>query len=116
MLSAPMGETYLSGYRLMWMIVLFDLPVVDPDDRRAAVKFRDNLLDHGFAMAQFSVYMKMLPGKEAGEALIPKIEAAAPPNGTIQVIMITDKQYENIKTFRNRTPYGQENPGQLLLF
>jgi len=33
----------LSGYRLMWMIVMFDLPVVERTERRAATEFRATL-------------------------------------------------------------------------
>ena len=44
--------SYLSGYRIMWMMVLFDLPVIDPEERKAATGFRNFLLDQGFEMAQ----------------------------------------------------------------
>lgn len=48
----------LSSYRIMWMIVMFDLPVVEKAERRAATEFRNSLLDLGFEMSQFSVYMR----------------------------------------------------------
>jgi len=48
----------LSGYRLMWIAVLFDLPVVEKAARKAAANFRNTLLDMGFEMAQFSVYLR----------------------------------------------------------
>ena len=48
----------LSGYRLMWMAVMFDLPVMSPAERKAATDFRLALLDLGFDMNQFSVYMR----------------------------------------------------------
>jgi CRISPR-associated protein Cas2 len=35
----------LSGYRLMWVMVLFDLPVMTKAERKAATKFRHFLLD-----------------------------------------------------------------------
>lgn len=41
----------LTGYRLMWMLVMFDLPVLEPEERRAATQFRNQLLDLGFEMA-----------------------------------------------------------------
>ena len=49
----------LTGYRLMWMVVMFDLPVVLKAERKAATEFRNALLDMGFEMSQFSVYMRM---------------------------------------------------------
>ena len=50
--------TMLSGYRLMWILVMFDLPVVEPQERKAATGFRNALLDMGFEMTQFSVYLR----------------------------------------------------------
>lgn len=41
--------------------VMFDLPVVEEVEREAATDFRNGLLDHGFAMSQFSVYMRFAP-------------------------------------------------------
>ncbi len=109
-------QTWISGYRLMWVIVMFDLPVVEDSDRRAATKFRNYLLDEGFAMGQFSVYYRLLSGKEALESLTQRIKSQLPPYGIVQVLAITDKQYERIQTFRGRKPVGQEKPQQLKLF
>ena len=47
------------GYRLMWMLVMFDLPVVEKAERKAATDFRNALLDMGFEMSQFSVYLRL---------------------------------------------------------
>ena len=69
----------LSGYRLMWMMVLFDLPVLTKKERKAATKFRKFLLDQGFEMSQFSVYMRFCAGKEQAEV----IRAAADRERTI---------------------------------
>lgn len=49
---------YLSGYRLMWIFVMFDLPVGSKKETREATKFREYLLDEGFEMSQFSVYAR----------------------------------------------------------
>ena len=40
--------TYLSGYRLMWIMVLFDLPVITEKERKKATKFRNFLMDNSF--------------------------------------------------------------------
>jgi hypothetical protein len=36
----PALPVALSGYRIMWMFVLFDLPVGTPRERKAATRFR----------------------------------------------------------------------------
>ena len=38
----------LSGYRIMWMVLMFDLPVTTKSQRKAAAKFRQWLLDEGW--------------------------------------------------------------------
>jgi CRISPR-associated protein Cas2 len=107
----------LSGYRIMWAFVLFDLPVGTKRERKAATKFRQSLLDLGFEMTQFSVYLKFCAGKEQAEALSRRVEAGMPTSGKVHIVSITDKQYENIRTYRGskREP-SPKNPAQLALF
>src|SRR6185503_13347966 len=109
--------TALSGYRIMWIFVLFDLPVGTKKERKAATRFRHALLDLGFEMSQFSVYLKFTAGKEQAEALERRVEAAMPASGKVHVVQITDKQYENIRTYRGRKREpSPKNPNQLALF
>ena len=107
----------LSGYRIMWMIVLFDLPVLTKKERKAATKFRQFLLDQGFEMSQFSVYMRMCAGKEQAEARAKLVAQNAPATGKVHIVFITDKQYENIVSVDGRKRERKhKNPDQLSLF
>lgn len=109
--------TALSGYRIMWMMVMFDLPVGTKDERYRATRFRNFLLDEGFEMAQFSIYMRYCAGRERVEAHARRIEQALPPSGAVQMVTITDKQYEGIIRFRSRKKQpAAKNPSQLALF
>jgi CRISPR-associated protein Cas2 len=92
----------LSGYRIMWIFVLFDLPVGTKRERKAATKFRHTLLDLGFEMTQYSVYLKFCAGKEQADALARQVEGEMPSSGKVHLVSITDKQYENIRTYRGR--------------
>lgn len=109
---------YLSGYRIVWVMALFDLPVLTKVERRRATKFRNFLLDEGFAMMQFSCYLRFTAGKEQAEALTKKIGKAVPSSGKVDVLWFTDKQYETIKSFHGRQPPPQRQgkPEQLVLF
>ena len=109
-------ESWLSGYEILWVLVMFDLPVVEKTDRVAATKFRNFLLDQGFAMAQFSVYYRMVSGKESARAIENRIQEQLPEYGSVQILSITDKQYENIKVFSGRQRGNKEKKEQLLLF
>lgn len=107
----------LSGYKFMWVMVLFDLPTTTPEERRAYTRFRDFLLDNGFEMAQFSVYVRHTNGKDAIEAIIRKVEGAMPPEGKVDILQFTDKQYENIVCLRGaRRADSPKNPEQLVMF
>ena len=106
----------LSGYRIVWLIVLFDLPVATKPQRSAATRFRHDLLDEGFEMSQYSVYVRHCAGKEQADSLARRIELAMPKEGKVHMIQITDKQYENIRTFRGRKREpSPRNPDQLVL-
>ena len=113
-----MGDaTFLSGYRLLWMLVMFDLPTETKMQRSQALKFRTFLLDEGFERSQYSVYARFCNGKEAFEARTKKIKEILPYWGDVQILQFTDKQYENIRHYSNqgkRKP--RKNPSQLVLF
>lgn len=105
----------LSGYKFLWVQVLFDLPVKTKDMRKTASKFRSSLIDIGFSMCQFSVYMKWCSGKDSAEIIIKKIKV--PPYGKIHILIITDKQYERIITYSGSRPSkNKKNPDQYELF
>lgn len=107
----------LSGYRILWIMALFDLPVLTKAERKRANKFRLFLLDEGFSMMQLSCYIRFTAGKEQAEALTKRIGRAVPDPGTVEVIWFTDKQYEGIQSFRGRaSPARPGKPGQLTLF
>ena len=107
----------LSGYRLMWVMTLFDLPVVTKPERKRATAFRNFLLDQGFEMVQFSVYARFAPGRERAEAITRKIGGAVPQDGKVDILYFTDKQYEQIVSFRGKPGTAKpKKPEQLALF
>lgn len=107
----------LSAYRIMWVLTLFDLPVLTKVQRKRATNFRNKLLDLGFSMMQFSVYIHYAAGKEAATALAEEVGAAVPRAGKVDVLFFTDKQYESIRVFRGIADAPPpKKPGQLELF
>ena len=107
---------FLSGYKIMWMIVLFDLPVVEKKERKEATDFRKYLLDEGFFMSQYSVYYRLLSGKEAVESIVVRIKKKLPHDGKVDIVTITDKQYENIVSFAGREKKKEKKCSQQYLF
>ena len=112
-----MTASWLSGYRLMWIFVMFDLPVATRAEARAATQFREFLLDEGFEKSQFSVYARFCNGKERFEVYMRRIESNLPPSGEVHILSFTDRQYENIVRFSDqRRRKRRKNPDQLALF
>lgn len=112
-----MSASQLSGYRLMWIFVMFDLPVTTREQARAATKFREFLLDEGFEKSQFSVYARFCNGKEQFETYMRRVEASLPDRGDVHILSFTDRQYENIVRFSGQRRRRQrKNPDQLALF
>lgn len=87
----------------MWMLVMFDLPVISAAQRAAANKFRLQLLDMGFAKAQLSVYMRFCSSYSQLETYCKRVEACMPEGGRVSIIQLTDKQYEKIINYQSRT-------------
>ena len=106
----------LSGYRLMWMLVMFDLPVATAEERHEAARFRLALLDAGFEMCQYSVYVRCCSSRTEAQTYTRYVQDMLPEGGRVDVLYFTDKQYENIVSFRGRLPGRQrKNPDQYVL-
>ena len=107
----------VSGYRAMWLVVCFDLPVGEPRERRDATRFRHRLLEDGFAMKQWSVYTRYFVTRAQADAAADRIGGYVPPMGKVSIMFITDKQYGMVRNFEGRAPTETEKkPDQLALF
>lgn len=101
----------------MWMIVMFDLPVVEKAERKAATEFRNTLLDMGFDMSQFSVYMRFCTSSAQVDTYCRRVEEALPQGGKVNILQFTDKQYERIVSFQGKVKQPPNKaPDQFGLF
>ena len=91
--------TRFSEYRIMWVLVLFDLPTETKKDRKDYALFRKRLLQDGFTMFQFSIYLRHCPSAENADVHIRRVQNILPPNGKVGVMRITDKQFGDMKLF-----------------
>lgn len=114
-MSHPIHEPL--GWRTVWVLALFDLPVGTPAHRRAYTRFRKELLDDGFSMMQYSVYQRHCASPENSTVHMSRMGALVPAEGEVRFIVITDKQFEKIVTFvgRKRKP-AAPSPAQLEFF
>ena len=91
-----------SEYRIMWVLVFFDLPTDTKKQRKAAATFRKMLVGDGFQMFQFSIYMRHCPSKENAEVHVKRVKANLPVSGDVGILIITDKQFGSIELFSAR--------------
>lgn len=80
----------------MRILVMFDLPVVSAKDRRIANSFRRFLLNDGYHMLQYSVYVRICAGWEAVESHVKRLHRHIPLKGSVRVFKITERQFENM--------------------
>jgi CRISPR-associated protein Cas2 len=101
----------------MWVIAMFDLPVDTKAARRAYARFRKDLLEDGFTMLQFSVYVRHCASIDNAEMHATRMGAKVPERGEVRFLIITDNQFGRIKVFvgkrREKVPPA---PAQLQLF
>lgn len=89
----------IDPYRVMWIFVMFDLPVGTKKQRKSYARFKKDLEKLGFTMFQFSVYIRFCGSVESMEVHMRKVERVLPGEGTVTMMHMTDRQFEQIKHF-----------------
>lgn len=97
-----------SPFRMGWILVMFDLPVLTDRERKAATRFRNDLLDDGYLMIQFSVYARPCVSYEHLEKHLAKIKRLVPEAGNVRMMFMTDEQWKKSVTVVGKN-YDQGN-------
>lgn len=92
-------ESRYSQYRTMWVLVFFDLPTATKKDQRIAANFRKTLLQYGFSMFQFSIYIRFCPSKENADSQVKRLKYSLPSKGKVGILNVTDKQFGCMELF-----------------
>ena len=104
----------LNAYRIMWVLVFFDLPTETNIERKIAARFRKNIMKDGFQMFQFSIYMRHCSSKENADVHIKRVKKILPEKGHIGIMCITDKQFAMMEIFHGHKEVEKKTPGQQL--
>ena len=98
--------------------MFFDLPVKTKVQRRVATQFRNFLLRDGYFMVQFSVYCRICNGYDDVEKHKIRIRNNKPDNGSVRLLVITEKQYEKMELIIGNLVTEEEHPvfEQLFIF
>ena len=104
--------------KFMRIIVFLDLPVKTKTQRRVATQFRNFLLKDGFFMVQFSVYCRVCNGYDDVEKHKARIRQYKPDNGSVRLLVITEKQYKKMELIIGNLVKEEEHAGfeQLSIF
>ncbi len=103
-----------SEYRIMWVLVFFDLPTETKKERKQASDFRKKLVEDGFTMFQFSIYLRHCPSRENADVHIRRVKNSLPELGKVSILMITDKQFSQMELFIRRKASAISPPIQKL--
>ena len=98
----------------MWVLVFFDLPTDTAQNRKIYSSFRKKLLKDGFAMFQFSIYLRHCNSRENAEVHIRRVKKELPEKGNIGILCITDKQFGMMEIFYGHKPAELQKPAQQL--
>ena len=111
------SQDAINGYKLMWLYVMFDLPVETKVQRKRTAQFRKNLLKDGFGMHQFSVYIRHCASYSAADVHIERVRRIVPDEGSVSILKVTDKQFEStIHLVGKKAKLPPPTPLQLELF
>lgn len=98
-----MNSDRYNAYRIMWVMVLYDLPTETKVMQKAANLFRKRLEDDGFTLFQFSIYIRHCPSRENADVHIKRVKSWLPKYGKVAIMAITDKQFEGIELYNAKT-------------
>jgi CRISPR-associated protein Cas2 len=112
----PLHER-INEYRIMWVIVMYDLPMVTELEKKNYAVFRKKMLRDGFRKFQFSMYLRHCPSRENADVHVKRVKSFLPPEGHIGVISITDRQFGMMEVFHGRSRVKSAQPvSQLEMF
>lgn len=111
-----MNAERLNAYRIMWVMVFFDLPTETKLERKAASDFRKKMLQDGFAMFQFSIYLRHCSSMENASVHVKRVKKSLPEKGHVGIITITDKQFGMMEIFQGKKEAPKRNIPQQLEF
>lgn len=81
----------------MRLLVFFDLPVETAKQRKNYRHFRNFLINDGYQMLQKSVYTRLVIDGKAIDAAVKRLQAQKPPEGLVQALRVTEKQFAQIQ-------------------
>lgn len=108
----------INGWRVMWVIAVYDCPMTTPKARHDYSVFRKSLLRANFVQLQNSLYIRHFPSMATADACISRLHNNIPERAQLAFFLITDKQYALTQEYFGATSVRKkpENPDQIEMF
>jgi CRISPR-associated protein Cas2 len=108
----------LNGWRVMWVICVYDCPMTDSEARDDYSTFRRHLLQENFVQLQNSLDVHHFPTLGVSEATIMRLRKSIPSGAHVAFFLVTDKQYGMTHEFfgAKQTRKKPNAPEQIELF
>lgn len=108
----------VNGWRVMWVIAVYDCPMTDAEARHDYTLFRKRLLRENFVQLQNSLYVRHFPTLVIAETTIQRLRSHIPAGAQVAFFLVTDKQYGMTREFFGPAPTKNkpELPEQIELF
>lgn len=103
--------------RFMRLIVMFDLPVITETDKKIYSKFRRFLLNDGYFMLQYSIYVRVCKNADDVHKHEVKLSVNMPSRGNVRLLQVTENQFQSMKILCGKS-VGEEKIGMdsLIIF
>lgn len=111
-----MSYERLNSYRIMWLLVYYDLPTVTDLEKKRHQKFRKNLQKDGFDRFQLSIYIRHCSSVENLNVHKERVKRFIPPEGHVIMMQVTDKQFGMIEIFMGKAEKKPPKTAQQLEF
>lgn len=82
-------------YDKLRLLCFFDLPVETKSEQKAYRVFHKKLIELGFTMVQYSVYVRALPNRSQLSKYEAQLKMFTPSNGYVELIYVSEKQFND---------------------
>lgn len=88
-----------NGWRIVWLIVVYDCPMSEREERRDYTIFRKKILQENFLQLQYSLYARHFSTYSQATAVIDRMQNNVPPGASVSFFFVTDKQWAMTQEF-----------------
>ena len=94
-----------NGWRIVWLIAVYDCPMTEREERRDYTIFRKMILQENFLQLQYSLYVRHFSTYAQANMAIARLQPHVPQGASVAFFLVTDKQWSMTQEY-----YGPKKP------